>query len=229
MLLPAVVARARKKKQQRSKIFSSISCHSLSMEITEKPIRLIVGLGNPGCKYKYTRHNVGFFLLDEMAKRIDVKWKSKSSWMAEYGEFFSAGRKIFLLKPQTFMNLSGTAVRKCAEYFKISKEEILVVVDDVSMPFGLVKATVRPGTAGHNGLESIANSLGLGFMRYRIGVGSEVQKVIAIKDFVLSSFTEEEKGFLSKNIEIFLKNIEVLIDKGMSKGMNWIKQPNYIL
>lgn len=121
------------------------------------------------------------------------------------------------------MNLSGTSVQAFCSYHKIKSHEIMVIVDDISIPWGRFKISTIPGTAGHNGVKSIIEHLGEGFCRYRIGLGNK-PSLMALDDFVLSHFTEEERQQLPAIAETFEKNTEVLIDKGVQKGLNFIKR-----
>ena len=119
---------------------------------------LIVGLGNPGSKYRDTRHNIGFMSADSFADQENIPWKEK--FKAEYGTFSYKGEKGYIVKPMTFMNLSGESVQKAAQFFKVEKENILVLHDELDLPFGTVELKKGGGLAGHNGLKSIAELLG---------------------------------------------------------------------
>ena len=132
-------------------------------------------------------------------------------------------KKVFCLKPQTFMNLSGESVRKFCSYHKINTNEVMVVCDDISIPFGNFKVSTIPGTAGHNGIKNITKMIGNGFVRYRIGLGLK-PSLMPLDHFVLSRFSEEEQKQLPKIASVFENNIEVLIDKGVIKGLNFIER-----
>ncbi len=152
---------------------------------------LVAGLGNPGREYARTRHNVGFMVCDELARRHDGGFRSKFS--ADLAEVRLDGRRVALLKPQTFMNDSGRAVAPAVRFFKVSPESLLVVHDEVDLEPGRLQARVGGGLAGHNGLRSIAAALGTSeFLRLRVGVGRpERGDPRPVADFVLSPFAPE--------------------------------------
>jgi PTH1 family peptidyl-tRNA hydrolase len=132
---------------------------------------MIVGLGNPGREYSSTRHNLGFMVVDEIARRLHAGDR-KSRFRAELKEAHDEDQKLILLKPQTYMNLSGTAVREAARWYKLSPSDLLVVVDDIDLPFGTLRMRPDGGSGGHNGLKSIIADLGTQeFPRFRIGIG----------------------------------------------------------
>ena len=187
-------------------------------------IRLLVGLGNPGSTYEKTRHNIGFCLLDDYVKNKGGSWTRDSKCDGQLAEIMvENGRKVYCLKPQTFMNLSGRSVRAFCDYLKIVAQSVLVVCDDVSIPFGKFKVSTIPGNAGHNGVKNISEVFDNGFIRYRIGIGPK-PKLIPLDDFVLGRFTDEESAQIPGIAQVFENNIEVLIDKGVSKGLNFIER-----
>jgi PTH1 family peptidyl-tRNA hydrolase len=188
-----------------------------------KSIRLIVGLGNPGIRYVNTRHNVGFYLLDEIAQSNACVWQCNKGWQAYTTSVILNNTKIQLLKPQTFMNLSGLSVRTACHYLKLEPSNLLIICDDISIEFGKFKISILPGSAGHKGVKHISQCLGSGFIRYRIGVGDKKNTDITLSTFVLSNFTPEEQSYLPFILQKFKKNLEVLIDKGVVKGMNFIE------
>ena len=187
-------------------------------------IRLLVGLGNPGSTYERTRHNLGFFLLNVYVGDKGGCWNRDSKCNGLSTEIMTSNRqKVYCLKPQTFMNLSGHAVRAFCDYRKITPQSVLVICDDVSIPFGKFKVSTIPGTAGHNGIKSISDVFGNGFARYRVGIGMKPQQ-IPLDDFVLGRFSNEEYAQLPNIAQVFKNNIEVLIDKGVTKGLNFIER-----
>jgi PTH1 family peptidyl-tRNA hydrolase len=155
-------------------------------------LRLIVGLGNPGRNYRYTRHNIGFMIAEALAQRLDTGFKRSfllKGRLAQKGD-------ILLAKPQTFMNLSGQSVKRIAERFKVAVSDIFVICDDLSLPFGKLRLRRRGSAGGHKGLSSVAERLGTqDFARLRIGVGAPKGGVDPA-DFVLSDFTPEERDEL---------------------------------
>jgi len=186
-------------------------------------VNLLVGLGNPGNEYALTRHNMGFLLLDGFAMSKGLLWKQDKRCNGLVTEITMYGRKVYCLKPQTFMNLSGNSVQKFCAYYRLEPSEVLVVCDDISIPWGSFKVSTIPGDAGHNGIKDIAEKFGKGFVRYRVGLGSK-PKEVPLNNFVTGIFTEEERKQLPSIIEIFENNIEVLIDKGVIKGLNFIER-----
>jgi PTH1 family peptidyl-tRNA hydrolase len=151
---------------------------------------LVVGVGNPGSDYATTRHNIAWLFLDHTPSFQGANWKSKFKGL--YAEASHKGHKFYAVKPQTFMNLSGESVQPLAAFFKISPEKILVIHDELDIPFGQVHFKMGGGLAGHNGLKSIAQCLGTDqFGRMRVGIGRPVHGSVA--NYVLSPFSKEEQ------------------------------------
>ena len=153
---------------------------------------LVAGLGNPGREYAGHRHNVGFMVADEVARRLDASWRSKFS--GRVAEARLDGRRVALVKPETYMNESGRSVGAAARFFKVEPERLLVVHDEVDLEFGRLQARLGGGLAGHNGLRSLAAALGTpDFMRLRVGVGRPGRgDPRDVADYVLSEFEPEE-------------------------------------
>ena len=167
---------------------------------------LIAGLGNIGAEYELTRHNVGFLVLDQLADQQKVTFSTER--LAQRAEFKFKGRGIHLIKPTTYMNLSGKAVAYWLQELKISKENLLVVVDDIALPFSSLRLRPKGSSAGHNGLKNIELVLnGQDYARLRFGVGSEFGKGQQI-DYVLSNFSQEE---FKKLPEIMIKANEMIL------------------
>jgi PTH1 family peptidyl-tRNA hydrolase len=180
---------------------------------------LIVGLGNPGKKYSLSRHNVGFMVIDEIAKRheIDIKKKRFSSL---YCESVIDQKKIILLKPQTFMNLSGRAVFEAVNFYKISTSDVLVVHDEIDLPTGAMQVKFGGGSAGHKGIDSIISHLGRSdFIRIRIGVGKPTHKPEVV-NHVLSGFERCEIKTIKGMIERAADAVAETILNGLGKAMN---------
>ncbi len=158
-----------------------------------EPIRIIVGLGNPGREYADTRHNVGFMVLDKLAAALGSEWKHDK---ARKGEL-AAGPGVLLVKPQTFMNTSGECVGPLMRYFKYSPEQVLVVYDDISFPVGAMRLRAAGSAGGHNGMKSLIAHLGSErFPRLRVGIGVPGQK--SMVGHVLGKFSPEEKLMLDE-------------------------------
>lgn len=161
-------------------------------------MKIIVGLGNPGKDYAATRHNLGFMVVDYIARRFTAS-VSRRRFQADIAESFIDGEKVVLIKPQTFMNLSGTAVREAAHWYKVAAEEILVVTDDIDLPFGATRMRGSGGSGGHNGLKSIMAELGTdAFPRLRVGVGRGSG---AATRQVLGRFNKDEEAELPAIIQ----------------------------
>ncbi|MDD5770244.1 MAG: aminoacyl-tRNA hydrolase [Candidatus Gracilibacteria bacterium] len=172
-------------------------------------MKLIVGLGNPGLQYEKTRHNAGFLFLDWFKNELNIlnDWKNETKFKGEILETFIAGEKIILLKPQTFMNLSGESVLKIMSFYKIEKKDIIVIFDDVSLDFGKIRFRESGSAGGQNGVKSIIQNIGEEFRRIKIGIGQDRRFDLA--DWVLSKFSEEELKKLNEEIFIEVKSLLV--------------------
>jgi len=174
-------------------------------------VSLIVGLGNPGSKYQRTRHNAGFLFLDYLHDVLGAsQWQRHRQFHAEFAECYVAGKKIMLIKPQTFMNLSGDAVQAFMHFHKLSAEQLLVVHDEIDLPFGAVKFKKGGGHAGHNGLRDIIAKCGdSAFYRLRLGIGRPINGSVA--DFVLSAYSSDEVLVRDKVFGGVAKKIDELL------------------
>jgi peptidyl-tRNA hydrolase, PTH1 family len=183
--------------------------------------QLIVGLGNPGTKYAQTRHNVGFDLLDCLAKRWQISFSDRKQFQGIYGEGFgSHNAKIRLLKPQTFMNLSGQSVRATIDWFKLPPESVLVVYDDLDLPLGKIRLRLSGSAGGHNGMKSIISHFGTqDFPRVRIGIGKSAGEKDTISH-VLGKFSAIETPIVSEVIDLVNDAIEMSLKKGVEQAMS---------
>lgn len=153
---------------------------------------MIVGLGNPGAKYTMTRHNAGFIVLDKVSSEFGLSWSS-GRFEAEWAKGRVAGSECVLLKPQTFMNLSGKSVAKAMSFFKIGPEDLVVFHDDLDMPWGKVKTREGGGHGGHNGIRSIIGEIGTkDFHRVKLGIGRPTVPQMDVSSWVLSRMTDDE-------------------------------------
>ena len=181
-------------------------------------MKLIVGLGNPGAQYKGTRHNIGFAVIDEIARRAAVGFESAPA-EAVIAKWRRPEGGALLAKPLTFMNLSGQAVGEIARYFKVDVPDVLIVVDEVQLPLGRLRARARGSAGGHNGLKSVIAHLGDDFSRLRIGVGrGEQQRDLA--DHVLSRFEKEEAAEVERMTTRAADAAEMFITSGIEAVMN---------
>ncbi len=179
---------------------------------------LVVGLGNPGSRYGRTRHNAGFMVLDELARRHGETFKAKRK--AEIAQVDVAGEKVVLVKPMTFMNLSGEAVKKYRRHYRLGPENILVVHDDIDMAPGLIRIRTGGSTGGHLGVQSIMEHLGSDrFPRLKVGVGRPPAGAEAA-DYVLSKVESADMEKLEEAILRAADAVEVLVMEGPAKAMN---------
>ncbi len=183
--------------------------------------QLIIGLGNPGTKYDRTRHNVGFDLVDSLAKRWQISLSERKQFQGIYGEGFgSHNTKIRLLKPQTFMNLSGQSVRATIDWFKLPPVSVLVVYDDLDLPLGKIRLRLSGSAGGHNGMKSIISHLGTqDFPRVRIGIGKSAGEKDTISH-VLGKFSVVETPIVSEVIQLVNDSIEMSLKKGVEQAMS---------
>lgn len=184
---------------------------------------LIVGLGNPGRRYAQTRHNIGFMVVDALAER------EKEAFRTGRGDYLLcrlkvAGREVLLQKPLTFMNLSGDAVRHALHFFKLTAAELLIIADDVHLPFGRLRLRPQGSDGGHNGMASVIAAIGTeDIARLRIGIGSDFMKG-AQADFVLSPFDADERKELNGIINRAADAVLIFIEQGIETAMNRFNQ-----
>lgn len=178
---------------------------------------IIAGLGNPGKKYENTRHNIGFITMDYLAERHDIKI-NKIKHKALVGEGRIAGQKVLLVKPQTYMNLSGESLREVMDYYKVDIEDMIVVYDDIDLPAGTVRIRKKGSAGTHNGMRSIVQHLGQDFPRIRMGIGNDRRGDLV--DFVLGGFSKEDREVLEPAVERAALAIESYVDEGIEKAMN---------
>lgn len=181
---------------------------------------LVAGLGNPGTQYEMTRHNIGFHAIDYIADELGCKIK-KLKYKALYGECEINGEKVFLVKPQTYMNLSGDSLVEFVNFFKIPVENVIVISDDISIDVGRIRVRAKGSAGGHNGLKSIIYQLKAdNFARVRIGVGAPTHEDYDLADYVLGRFTKEEIPVLEEAIIKSHKAVCEIIARGVQSAMN---------
>ena len=180
---------------------------------------LLVCLGNPGKEYANTRHNIGFLAADALEKRTGVKF-NKLKYRALTGEVTLGGQRVLVVKPQTYMNLSGEAVKLAGGFYKIPPERILVLYDDVSLPLGKLRIRASGSAGGHNGIKNIIAHLGTdAFPRIKVGVGAPQQED-GLVDWVIGSFTAAERKVVDAAIDKALDAAECVIEHGVSEAQN---------
>lgn len=184
-------------------------------------IRLFAGLGNPGDKYKNTRHNLGFMALDAIADAKDLEFRNWEN-MADISFYESGSGKVILLKPMTYMNLSGTPVSAVANYYKITPEEIFVFYDDFSIPLGEYRVRMSGSSGGHNGISSMITHLNSDkFARMKLGIGP-LPKFIKMPDFVLSRFHDQDKEQIATVTKSAVAIFDEIIKSGIEKAISKI-------
>ena len=181
---------------------------------------LVVGLGNPGAKYESTRHNMGFLVVDKLAQNEKLKF-NKLRFKAWTATWEVGGEKVLLMKPQTYMNLSGEAVGQAARFYKIPADHVLVISDDISLPAGKLRIRAGGSAGGHNGLKNIIQHLGTDrFPRIKVGVGSPQQAEHDIADWVTGKPMGEDQKVIIEALDKAVAAIPVLIGQGVDRAMN---------
>lgn len=179
---------------------------------------IIVGLGNPGKQYENTRHNIGFITVGQLAEKHAIS-VTKIKHKALVGEGKISDQKVLLVKPQTFMNLSGNSVREILEYYKEDVANLVVIYDDVDIPAGTVRIRKKGSAGTHNGMRSIIYDIQSDqFPRIRIGIGGD--RKMALDRYVLGGFTKEEKPLMEEAVNVAVRAVECMLQKGIEKAMN---------
>lgn len=188
-------------------------------------ISLVAGLGNPGRDYEHTRHNVGFVVVEALARQLGLVWQKQRSFEAEVARWDPApGRTVYFAKPLTFMNESGRAIQAVTGFYKIPGTAVTAIYDDLTINLGLVKVTVNGSAGGHNGVASLLSRLGNGFIRYRIGIGPKDPPQMDIKDFVLGKFTPEQQLLIDQNLERYVSGVRLVLEHGADRAMNQLNR-----
>ena len=182
-------------------------------------MKLIVGLGNPGTRYQFSRHNMGFLTLDQFASRYNISVSLKG-FESFYGKGMVGGMPVFLAKPQTFMNVSGFAVRKLTDYFKIDIEDLIIIHDDLDLPFKTIRLKLGGGHAGHKGLISVIDQLSdTEFIRVRIGIGKPADKSM-VERYVLEPLNEKDLKLLPIITNTACDAVTMIVEYGIQSAMN---------
>ncbi len=186
---------------------------------------LVAGLGNPGRTYAGTRHNAGAAVVDVLASRLKLTWRRSIRFGAQIARWDRPSQPVCLLvKPANYMNESGRPVRALADFHKLSPSGVIAVYDDLTIELGRVKITVRGSAGGHNGVASLLEHLGSGFVRYRIGIGPKHPPEMDLKDFVLGKFTPDEQVIFHQHLATYADGLSLLIDRGADEAMNQLNR-----
>lgn len=180
---------------------------------------IVAGLGNPGKDFSGTRHNTGFAALDYVAKKAGVEVQKKE-FNALYGIWEFGGKKIMLLKPQTYMNLSGDSVGRAASYYNVPPEKVIVIFDDVSLPAGRMRIRLKGSAGGHNGIKSIISHIGDNFPRIKLGVGERPDPSSDLARWVLSVPGKEEQRLITGNFDNVFRSLKLLFEGRADEAMN---------
>ncbi len=182
---------------------------------------MVVGLGNPGLQYKFSRHNIGFRIIDNLAREIETEFKKVKSYDSLVSRGKLMNHKLILVKPQTYMNLSGKSASKIVSYYRISFQDLLIVYDDLNLELGQIRIRKRGSAGGHKGVESIIQYLNSeDIPRLRIGIGKpSINSNFDYASYVLSNFNDNEKDKISEVIQLSTEAIKTVIEDGLEKAM----------
>jgi PTH1 family peptidyl-tRNA hydrolase len=188
-------------------------------------LSLVAGLGNPGRSYEATRHNLGWVVVEALARKHRLTWKHVAQFEADVARWdVGKGQTRWLVKPVTFMNLSGKSVASLARFYKIDPAETVAVYDDLTIDLGLLKVSISGSAGGHNGVASLLEHLGPGFVRYRLGIGPKQPAQMDMADFVLGKFTPEQQNLVNQKIDHYVSGLELLLARGIEPAMNQLNR-----
>ena len=179
-------------------------------------IAVIAGLGNPGSKYRNTRHNIGFALVEKLAAKLGAEWKTEARFEAEIATVSYEERKLLLVKPQCFMNASGRSLGAILRYRKLPASSLVAVYDDITLELSRPKLSLGGSAGGHNGITDLLAQIGAGFLRYRIGIGAKPHKEMDLADYVLSKFSKDEQKLLADRNPTYLSIYSSSLTRSLS-------------
>ncbi len=183
-------------------------------------MKVIAALGNPGDKYRNNRHNIGFMIADYFASKFNVAFKFDSKFNSEIGNFNYNNEKIFILKPQTYMNLSGNAIREFVNYYNLKPKDLLLIYDDISINLGTLRFREKGSDGGHNGIKSVIYNLNTDtFDRLKVGIGPQ-PPLLASEAFVLQNFSKKEQELLATAINKSMDAITIYLAEGINNAQN---------
>lgn len=188
------------------------------------PISVVAGLGNPGPAYRETRHNVGWMVVDAVAAQLGAVWQHSVRFQAKVATIRRAGRRVHLIKPLTYMNLSGRAVGAFIRYHRIDPTAVAAAFDEAQIETGRAKISVGGSDGGHNGVQSLIEHIGPDFVRFKIGIGPRPVPGPDLKDFVLGVFPPDDRQRLDSRLETLRDGLLLLVDSGPAPAMNRINQ-----
>ena len=186
--------------------------------MTGLPLRIVVGLGNPGPEHQVTRHNAGFWFVDLLARRHGGEFRDYRKYSGETAKINVSGQDIILLKPTTYMNRSGLSIRQLSDFFKVPAAEVLVVHDEMDLPVGCARLKFGGGHGGHNGLRDTIAHIGEGFWRLRIGVGHPGNKAEVI-DYVLTRPPRAEEDLILDTVADAADSLPIILEQGAERAM----------
>lgn len=210
--------------QALMKIRASLHFKNRGKVVEEESIMYVIaGLGNPGKEYEETKHNIGFKVIDQLSEDYTInisKWKQK----ALVGDGMIQGQKVMLIKPQTYMNLSGESIREVLNFYKVPVDRLIVVYDDISLEPGITRIREKGSAGGHNGMKNIIAQLGTDtFLRVKVGIGKKPNGW-DLADFVLARFAKDDEPLMVAGIERACKAVELVLTKGIGDAMNLTNQ-----
>jgi peptidyl-tRNA hydrolase, PTH1 family len=191
-------------------------------------VTLIAGLGNPGREYAGTRHNLGFTVVEALAAAEGLKWRQSSRFESGLARWdVRPGVTRLLVKPATFMNDSGRALRALLDFHRVAVTDLIVAYDDLTIDTGLVKVSVSGSAGGHNGVASLLEHVGNGFVRYRLGISAPRPAGMDLKDFVLEKFSPEQNHIIAQKLNTFVDGLRLLITRGPAEAMNQLNRRDH--
>lgn len=194
----------------------------MAISLQSPGLRVFAGLGNPGKQYEKTRHNIGFLLVDEVARQQRAKWKQEPRFQSLVASVQLCGQPVLLVKPQTFVNLSGTSVSALSRYYGWAPDSFVVAHDDINLDPGRLKVSTTGSAGGHNGVADILERLGDGFVRFRIGIGGKPNRAMDLKDWVLGRWTDEEEAEMGSSLTGWVEVLHQLFREGPVRAANLI-------
>lgn len=197
---------------------------SVNLFFINMAITVIAGLGNPGLKYRNTRHNIGFDVVQSLSSELGATWAKSAKFEADIAEARLSGRKILLVKPLTYMNDSGRSLGAILRFYKFEPANLLVVYDDITLDIGRAKLRVQGSAGGHNGVTDLLEKVGSGFARYRIGIGAKPSKEMDLAEYVLSTFKPAEREILADRMKVYREQIMHVAEIGVDSAFNTINQ-----